>query len=328
MPLWHSRESPCKLHDLLPTFEQPDFVIAEVIATYGRHLLIRDATGGAQKARPFGRALEVVCGDRVQYEQQGTDLLVTEVLPRVRVLRRSTLRGRGEPIAANLTQLAVVLAPLPMPDLYMLDRYLCAAECAQLRPLVVVNKDDIPETGALREALTNHEALGYDVLSVTATAGATGVQSLQRALAGHTTIFAGQSGVGKSSLTRLVTDEAIDIAVGELMREEEGRHTTTASRLYECIGGGRVIDSPGVRDFAPAIEDLDPATLGFREVAQLAPQCRFHDCRHMQEPACAVRAAVESGAMHARRYESYRRLRRLFEQLWGQRTERERAARR
>jgi ribosome biogenesis GTPase / thiamine phosphate phosphatase len=303
-------------------------LIAEVIATYGRHLLIRDAAGSTQKARPFGRALEVVCGDRVQYEQQSNELLVTAVLPRTRQLRRSTLRGRGEPIAANLTQLAVVVAPVPMPDLFMLDRYLCAAECAQLRALIVLNKDDIPETGALREALKNHEALGYDLVSTSTAAGAAGVQALQLALAGHTTIFAGQSGVGKSSLTRLVTDEVIDIAVGDLMREEEGRHTTTASRLYECAGGGRVIDSPGVRDFAPAIEDMESSTLGFREVAQLASQCRFQDCRHMQEPACAVRGAVESGAMDERRYESYRRLRRLFEQLWGQRTERERAARR
>ncbi len=161
------------------------------------------------------------------------------------------------------------------------------------------------------------------------TSSLSGIQPLQLALRGHTTILVGQSGVGKSSLTRLVTDEAIDIAIGELMREEEGRHTTTASRLYDCRGGGRIIDSPGVRDFAPAIEDLEPATLGFREVAQLAPQCRFLDCRHMQEPGCAVRArGGRSGAMDARRYESYRRLRRLYEQLWEQRTERERATRR
>jgi ribosome biogenesis GTPase len=266
----------------------------------------------------------------VRYEQQAKELLVAEVMPRTRVLRRSTLRGRGEPIAANLTQLAIVLAPVPAPDLFMLDRYLCAAECAQLHALIVINKEDIPETGALRETLTNHVALGYDVVraSASAVAGTAGVQALRLALAGQTTIFAGQSGVGKSSLTRLVTDEAIDIAVGELMRDEEGRHTTTASRLYECGDGGRVIDSPGVRDFAPAIEDLDPATLGFREVAQLAPGCRFNDCRHMQEPGCAIRGAVDAGSMDERRYESYRRLRRLFEQLWGQRTERERAARR
>jgi ribosome biogenesis GTPase len=112
------------------------------------------------------------------------------------------------------------------------------------------------------------------------------------------------------------------------MREEEGRHTTTASRLYNCRSGGRVIDSPGVRDFAPAIEDLEPATLGFREIALLAPQCRFVDCRHMHEPGCAVRSAVQDNRMDARRYESYRRLRRLHEHLWNQRTERDRATRR
>ncbi len=186
------------MHDLLPTFEHNASVIAEVIATYGRHLLMRDAAGSAQKARPFGRALEVVCGDRVQYEQQGNELLVTEVLPRSRVLRRSTLRGRSEPIAANLTQLAVVIAPLPAPDLFMLDRYLCAAECANLRALIVLNKEDIPETGALRETLATHVTLGYDVVSVSANAGTDGVRPLRVALAGHTTIFAGQSGVGKS----------------------------------------------------------------------------------------------------------------------------------
>lgn len=315
------------MHDLLPTFKRCKSVIAEVIATYGRHLLLRDAAGSLQKARPFGRALEIVCGDQVQCERHGEELLVSAVQPRARLLRRSTLRGRPEPLAANLTQLAVVLAPVPAPDLFLLDRYLCAAECAGLRALIVLNKDDMSESGHWREALTAHGALGYDVISVNANAS-TGIEPLQRALRDHTTVLVGQSGVGKSSLTRLITDEAIDIAIGELMRDEEGRHTTTASRLYACRDGGRVIDSPGVRDFAPAIEDLEPATLGFREVAQLAARCRFLDCRHMQEPDCVVRAAVEDGRMDARRYESYRRLRRLHEHLWEQRTARERATRR
>lgn len=303
-------------------------MIAEVIATYGRHLLLRDAAGALQKARPLGRALEIVCGDQVQCGHQGEELLVSAVEPRTRLLRRSTLRGRAEPLAANLTQLAVVLAPVPAPDLFLLDRYLCAAECAGLHALIVLNKDDLPQTGSWREALAPHGALGYEVIVVNASVIAGGTAPLELALRGHTTILVGQSGVGKSSLTRLVTDETIDIAIGALMREEEGRHTTTASRLYSCRSGGRVIDSPGVRDFAPAIEDLEPTTLGFREVAQLAPQCRFIDCRHMQEPGCAVRAAVTEKRMDARRHESYRRLRRLHEHLWEQRTERDRAARR
>jgi ribosome biogenesis GTPase len=288
---------------------------AEVIATYGRHLLVRDAQGNAHRARPVGRNLAIVCGDRVRCQSQGTELLVVEVLARTNLLRRSSSRGEGEPIAANLTQLAVIIAPLPATDLYMLDRYLCATECLGIHSLVVINKDDLPGCADLRESLLAFVALGYRVVSANATHGSDGASELRAALPGQTTILVGQSGVGKSSLTRLLTDDSHDIVVGGLMREEEGRHTTTASRLYECPGGARIIDTPGVRDFAPAIEDLDASTLGFRELAALAGQCRFQDCRHMQEPACAVRDAVDAAAMDARRYESYRRLRRLYEQL-------------
>src|ERR1700742_5289168 len=109
-----------------------------------------------------------------------------------------------------------------------------------------------------------------------------------------------------------MTPEALNVEVRELVREEEGRHTTTASRLFDLPAGGSLIDSPGVRDFAPAIDRLDPGHLGFMGVARLAPECRFADCRHMREPGCAVIAAMANGSLHARRYESYRRLRRLF----------------
>jgi ribosome biogenesis GTPase len=105
------------------------------------------------------------------------------------------------------------------------------------------------------------------------------------------------------------------VEVGELVRQEEGRHTTTASRLFDLPLGGHLIDSPGVRDFAPAVDRLDGRSLGFVEVERLAPSCRFNDCRHMREPGCAVQDAVENGGMSSRRYESYRRLRRLYEDL-------------
>ena len=102
---------------------------------------------------------------------------------------------------------------------------------------------------------------------------------------------------------------------GDLVRGEEGRHTTTRSRLYDLPGGGQLIDSPGVRDFAPAIQALEPSSLGFVEIDRLAVDCRFADCRHMAEPGCAVRRAADDGTLDARRYESYRRMRRLFEDL-------------
>jgi ribosome biogenesis GTPase len=311
------------------------FVIAEVIATYGRHLLLQDVTGARYKARPLGRKLEIVCGDQVECSFQGEELLVSGTLPRTSLLRRATLRAHSEALAANLTRMAVVVAPLPVPDLFLVDRYLCAAECAGIEALVVLNKHDLPGAAEVRAALQAHESLGYAVVAASTHVGtrgdsppAQGIAPLRQALHEGTTILVGQSGVGKSSLTQQLAPGAAGVAVGDLVREEEGRHTTTASCLYECEGGGRIMDSPGVRDFAPAIDDLDGATLGFREVARLAGHCRFLDCRHMQEPGCAVRDAVEAGTMDARRYESYRRLRRLYEQLWQQRPQRERAARR
>ncbi len=143
---------------------------------------------------------------------------------------------------------------------------------------------------------------------------ASGISQLEGVLANAVSVLVGQSGVGKSSLVSALLPET-EVQTGELMREEEGRHTTTASRAYALKCGGTLIDSPGVRDFAPAIDRLDARTLGFPEVERLAAGCRFQDCRHMQEPGCALIAAAESGEVSPRRYESYRRLRRLYSDL-------------
>lgn len=304
---------------------------AEVIATFGRHLLLRTGDGALRKARPQGRQLEIACGDRVEYTEKAGEALVVAVLPRQSFLRRSSLRAQSEILAANLTQLVIVVAPLPRPDFFVVDRFLCAAECAGLRSLIVYNKQELADVEVMQEALAPYEKLGYSVCRLSAAEAADAphaLDPLRTALRGQTSMLVGQSGVGKSSLTRLLTSDPAEIAIGALIKDEEGRHTTTASRLFECEGAGRIVDSPGVRDFAPAIDDLEPTTLGFREVAQFAPQCRFLDCGHMQEPGCAVQAAVETGAMDERRYESYRRLRRLYDQLWKKRPESERAARR
>lgn len=288
---------------------------ARVIAAFGRHLLVQDASGATLRARPFGRELGAVCGDEVRCrdDPRHGEVHVLEVLPRRTALYRSNARGRDEPVLANLTLLLVVMAPLPPPDPFVADRYLAAAESAGIAATPVLNKAELDGGAAPRAQLQVYSAAGYPCITVSAATGE-GMDALLAACAGQVAALVGQSGVGKSSLVRrLVPDAAIEI--GGLMREEEGRHTTTASRLYELPGGGRLIDSPGVRDFAPAVDRLDPRHLGFVEVARLAPGCRFLDCRHMREPGCAVQQGVESGLMDARRYESYRRLRRLFEDL-------------
>ena len=288
---------------------------ARVIAAFGRHLLVQEASGRTLKARPFGRDLGAVCGDNVRCrdDPHHGEIHVLEVLPRRTALYRSNARGGVEPVLANLTLLLVVIAPVPPPDPFVADRYLAAAESAGVAAMPVINKAELGIDAALRSQLDVYSAAGYDCMTVSATTG-DHVDALLSACAGHVAALVGQSGVGKSSLVRRLAPD-VEVEIGGLMREEEGRHTTTVSRLYELPGGGKLMDSPGVRDFAPAVDHLDPRNLGFREVARLAPGCRFLDCRHMREPGCAVRQAVESGSMDGRRYESYRRLRRLAEEL-------------
>jgi ribosome biogenesis GTPase len=305
----------------------PERFDADVISAFGRHLLARDDAGRTCRARPFGRQLDLVCGDRVRCERDTHgEVLVVEVLPRRSALLRSNARGVSEPIVANLDLLAIVIAALPQPDLFMVDRYLSAAASCSISALLVLNKADLPLAAADAQGFEELRTLGYGIHHVAARAG-TGLDGLATALAGHTSVLVGQSGVGKSSLIRRLAIDGAEAVTGELMRESEGRHTTTASRLYDCIGGGRIIDSPGVRDYAPSVEQLEATTLGFLEVQQHAGACRFQDCRHLQEPQCAVRAATERGQMSARRYESYRRMRRLYDQLTAERGPRGRGRR-
>ncbi len=287
---------------------------ADVVAAFGRHLLVRNAAGEELRARPSGRKHSIVCGDRVRCvaDSAHNELLIVEVLPRRTLLARANLRGASEPVVANISQLVVVVAPLPAPDYFIVDRYLCAATAAGIGGAIAINKSDLGAEIDTVE-LEAYASAGYAHLSCSAKAGA-GLEPLKKALTGAVSVLVGQSGVGKSSLVSALLPEA-EVVTGELMREEEGRHTTTASRAYNLNFGGTLMDSPGVRDFAPAIDQLDARTLGFPEIERLAGSCRFQDCRHMQEPDCAVISAVDADSLLARRYESYRRLRRRYSDL-------------
>ena len=291
-------------------------VLGSVIATFGRQMVVRTASGEKLRARPFGRALEVVCGDEVRcrVDAHHEEVHVIEVLARRNALWRANTRGGAEAVVANLTQLLVVLAPLPLPELFVIDRYLAAATAAGVPATLVVNKCELGIEAALAAELDAYAAAGFGAVRCSAASGA-GMEQLLAALGpGTRSVLVGQSGVGKSSLVRRLLPHE-EVTVGKLVREEEGRHTTTAARLFDLPHGAALIDSPGVRDFAPAVSTLDERTLGFPEVARLATGCRFGDCRHLREPGCAVRAAAKDGSWHPRRYESYRRLRRLHEQL-------------
>ena len=173
---------------------------AEVIAAFGRHLLVR---AGAQelRARPAGRRLSIVCGDRVRCEADRAhdEVLIVEVLPRKTLLARANLRGESEPVVANITQLVVVVAPLPAPDFFIVDRYLCAATAAGIAGSVAINKSDLDANNMTDEDVAALAAAGYSRVSCSATSGQ-GLAELRVLLAGAVSVLVGQSGVGKSSL--------------------------------------------------------------------------------------------------------------------------------
>ena len=292
--------------------------LARVTVTHRRLLHVRYADGREAVARPARRELSIVCGDFVhcQLDQRHGELNVVAVEPRSSALYRTNARGGSELIAANLSLLLVVAAPLPPPDFFVVDRYLCAAQCAGVAAAVVLNKSELAIDADIECELANYSAAGYRCLRVSALQHGA-MAALAALLPQQTAMLVGQSGVGKSSLLRQLVPGS-EAAIGELIRDDEGRHTTTATRLYQVPGGGEIIDSPGVRDFAPAIDRLNGSDLGFPEIETLAPRCRFADCRHLREPDCAVRAAIGTG-FSERRYESYRRLRRLYERLSAER---------
>jgi len=286
-----------------------------VVEAFGRRVLVERPDGTRVPCKLRRRNLSVVAGDDVLIELPPGDdeWTVTERLPRRNVLERSDSRGRSESLAANLDQLGVVVAPRPACDPFIVDRYFAGAACAGIAPLLIVNKSDLPpETGDL-DYVEAYRSLGIPVVSVSARSGE-GLEDLVRQLSGKRSLLAGQSGVGKSSLLNALAGEAVR-ATGRLSEGSgEGRHTTVSSAILRTPWG-EIADSPGVRDYAPPVIPLKDVQLGFVEIAGRAGGCRFLDCLHLREPQCAVRGAVEAGAIDPRRYESYRRLLNLTREL-------------
>ena len=289
-----------------------------VIAHFGRTLDVRPEGSEAAVRCHLRANLEgLVTGDRVIWrgredaEGQLVEGVVVARCERDSVLERPDTRGQLKPVAANLDQILIVFAVEPEPHPNLIDRYLVAAEATGIAPVLVLNKIDLlPEFGGdLRALLERYQTLGYPVVTST-TAQEGGLDALHARLAGRTSVFVGQSGVGKSSLIdRLLPDE--ELRIGALSKDSrKGTHTTTTARLYALHGaeGAELIDSPGIREFGLGHLDEKQVAEGFIEFRDLLGRCRFRDCRHRHEPGCALLMALERGDIHPERFASYRRI--------------------
>jgi ribosome biogenesis GTPase len=294
-----------------------------IISNYGQTLDVEDQTGAIHRCTVRKKIDSLVCGDKVLWvPTSGDEGVIVALQPRQSLLVRPDSSGSLKPVAANVNQLIVVIAPRPptdsayaseqelLFDTSLIDRYLVAAELSGIHALVVINKIDLFSADALartRLYMETYEDIGYEVL-FTSTKQASAGDDLSEALKGHISVFCGPSGVGKSSLVKLVLPGQ-DIRIGELSATGgTGRHTTTLTTLYRLEHGGALIDSPGVRDFGLWHVGTAQVAGGFVEFQDYAADCRFADCSHLSEPGCAVQQAVQSGRISAARLASYRRI--------------------
>lgn len=278
-----------------------------VVASYGKRYQV-ELSDSKQRISCVtrGKKTDLACGDIVTINLTDKHEGVVETtLPRKTLLYRSNA-FKSKMLAANVSQVVIVLATQPSFYEALLNRCLIAAEAANIKPLIVLNKCDLADNDSAKQKLALYASLGYQVLQLSAKED---ISSLRPYLSGHTSILVGQSGMGKSTIINaLLPNEAVRTQeVSNVL--DSGKHTTTATHLYHLDADSQLIDSPGLQEFGLhhlSTSELEHAFIEFRPYLG---KCRFNNCKHLQEPDCAITEAVECNKISAERLAIYKMLR-------------------
>lgn len=279
-----------------------------IISSFGNSVAV-EADDGQVVACYLHRNQELpVVGDRVRWQLEGEGGVIVGIEPRRTVLARGDAHGKRKPVAANVDNLIIVMAP-PVFSEYWVDRYLVAAELLKIDPIIVLNKMDLLDEANRQTSLDRLEPyrhIPYPVI-LSSIYSKEGLQELGTYLKDKTAVLVGPSGVGKSSIIAALGN-AEPIRIGDVSPKGTGKHTTTATRLYHLSQGGSLMDSPGVREFNLWPVSRQEVLRGFKEFQPFLHGCKFRDCLHVVEPGCGVQAAVASGRISPQRFASYQTL--------------------
>jgi len=314
-----------KLKDDDLQLDESSSQVARVISHHGKQLYAETEDQRKIKCKIRQNLGDIACGDYVLVQQALYDAdqsqgatgtkreaqnVVVAVKDRDNLLVKTGFAGAVKPVAANIGQLVIVTSIIPKPNAYLIDRYLTSAENLPAKALIVINKIDQgdEETKTLVDNLSKlYSEIGYRVITSSVKQDI-GIDELSEALSNTTSILVGLSGVGKSSIVKRILP-AEEIKIGQTSEATgEGKHTTTVSALYHLKDNGTIIDSPGVRDFTPINKNLEEISNGFVEIRPFTGRCKFSNCSHLNEPGCAVRQAVNDGAVSQQRFNSYLRM--------------------
>lgn len=278
-----------------------------VVAAYGKRYQV-ELTDGKKRISCVtrGKKTDLACGDIVTIKLTDKHEGVVETaLPRKTLLYRSNA-FKSKMLAANVSQIIIVLATQPSFYEALLNRCLIAAEAANIKALIVLNKCDLADNDDAKQKLALYTALGYQVISLSAKED---ISSLRPYLQGEASILVGQSGMGKSTIINaLLPNEAVRTReVSHVL--DSGKHTTTAAHLYHLDEYSQLIDSPGLQEFGLHHLSTDELEHAFVEFRPFLGKCRFNNCKHLQEPDCAITEAVAANKITAERLAIYKMLR-------------------